>query len=480
MTFEPLSGRSENIPVFAIVGHPNEGKSSVVSTLSEDDSVRISPTPGETVVCRTYPVTIDGVEIIRFVDTPGFQVPKKTLAWFKTYSGPDADLVANFCSTFAHEPDYKDECELLSPIARGAGIIYVVDGSRPLRADDRAEMEILRMTGQPRMAVINSKDTATGFLEDWKNEFRKHFNTVRVFNAHTATYRERIGLLESLKAIDQDWQPMLEKVITAFKQDWQARNHATSRLMVKMIAHCITYKLIRNFAEETDVAGARQRVKTAYHRHILSSEKSLHQDIRKRFKHNIFNLGLPEDSLVHEGLFDKRTFQVLGLDPKQLAIAAGVAGGVVGSVLDVAAAGLTFGIFTALGGLAGAGSVLLSGDKMAKIKVKGIPLGGYRIQIGPMVNPQLMFVLIDRALIFYTHVINWAHGRQGISGNLSAGSDDAKPARKGHTAGWDDKARKIAFQFFTQIRQHPAEVDPVVEEAFQALICQTLDGISRA
>ena len=31
--------RPGNIPVFAIIGHPNEGKSSVLSTLAEDDSV---------------------------------------------------------------------------------------------------------------------------------------------------------------------------------------------------------------------------------------------------------------------------------------------------------------------------------------------------------------------------------------------------------------------------------------------------------
>ena len=35
----------KRIPEFAIVGHPNEGKSSVVSTLAEDDSVRVTPTP---------------------------------------------------------------------------------------------------------------------------------------------------------------------------------------------------------------------------------------------------------------------------------------------------------------------------------------------------------------------------------------------------------------------------------------------------
>lgn len=32
---------------FAVVGHPNEGKSSVVSTLTEDDTVRITPCRGK-------------------------------------------------------------------------------------------------------------------------------------------------------------------------------------------------------------------------------------------------------------------------------------------------------------------------------------------------------------------------------------------------------------------------------------------------
>ncbi len=56
------------IPAFAILGHPNEGKSSVVATLAEDDSVRISPVPGETKKCRVYPVFVDADEIIRFID----------------------------------------------------------------------------------------------------------------------------------------------------------------------------------------------------------------------------------------------------------------------------------------------------------------------------------------------------------------------------------------------------------------------------
>ena len=67
-----------NSPVFAVIGHPNEGKSSVVATLAENDRIRISPVPGETTVSTAYPVLLDGQPVITFVDTPGFQNPLQT------------------------------------------------------------------------------------------------------------------------------------------------------------------------------------------------------------------------------------------------------------------------------------------------------------------------------------------------------------------------------------------------------------------
>ena len=145
----------QTIPEFAIIGHPNEGKSSVLSTLAEDDSVRVSPIPGETVLCQPFPVRIDGREIIRFIDTPGFQNPRQTLQWLQEYQGPEDRLLTAFIEAHRDDPAFRDDCELLRPVAAGAGVIFVVDGSRPLRHVDRAEMEILRLTGAPRMAVIN-------------------------------------------------------------------------------------------------------------------------------------------------------------------------------------------------------------------------------------------------------------------------------------------------------------------------------------
>ena len=60
---------SEATPTFAIVGEVNHGKSSVVSTLSENDQVRISAMPGETVQCQRFELR----DLFVFYDTPGFQ-----------------------------------------------------------------------------------------------------------------------------------------------------------------------------------------------------------------------------------------------------------------------------------------------------------------------------------------------------------------------------------------------------------------------
>ena len=57
-----MSGERETStsPILAVVGHPNKGKSSLVATLAEDDSVAISATPGTTLRARSYPLRVDG------------------------------------------------------------------------------------------------------------------------------------------------------------------------------------------------------------------------------------------------------------------------------------------------------------------------------------------------------------------------------------------------------------------------------------
>lgn len=464
--------KSELVPEFAIIGHPNEGKSSVVSTLSEDDSVRISPTPGETVECRSFPVKIDEKEIIRFIDTPGFQSPRKALKWMKSCPESCKDLMSAFLNAHMNNPLFRDECRLLAPVANGAGIIFVIDGSRPIRKNDLAEMEILRLTARPRMAIINLKDTNQEYLDEWKNELRKNFNSIRMFNAHNATYAERIELLQSLKSIDQDWQPALKQVIYAFEEDWNRRNIKSASHIGDLLREAISHKITINFNNKENSKDISKKLLEKYQNEIEKIEAGFHKKIRSIFKHNIFDYELPPQSLLNEDLFADETWQLLGLTKKQLTTTAAVGGGIAGALIDVAAHGISMGVFALIGGAVGAGSVILGGEKIAETRIKGMKIGGYQISMGPVKNIQLFFVLLDRALIYYSHVINWAHGCR----NYKPLNNQSQ--KTGFSTEFDHGLRTKSSSFFQAIRSGDEESIKREENKFREEIKEMLGSIS--
>jgi len=468
---------SSDIPEFAVLGHPNEGKSAVVSTLTEDDQVRVSPVPGETTVCRTYTVTIDGKEIIRFVDTPGFQVPRQTLAWFKACHGDPHRILDEFIAAHESDPFYADEVELFRPVARGAGIIYVVNGSRPVRADDLAEMEILRLTGRPRMAVINSKDVENDYTRDWRREFGKHFNSIRIFNANTANFHDRIRMLESLKSIDQEWEPVLARVIQAFQAEWEKRNRLASAYITHAIEKSIRFFVSRGLTGNDDPVLVQEELAEAYRKQVRDIETSMFHHIRALFRHRLYEVSLPEYSVLQHDLFSRKTWELLGLTRTQLAAAGAVLGGTMGAVADTAAHGLSFGMFTAIGGLLGAGSAVLGGRRMADKSPAGIRLGGDRIQVGPNENPQFLYILLDRALIYYAHIINRPHGRREKR-NITDISDDTVK-KQGITTALTPARRRVCARYFKAVKGRRRIKDKKAVLSFAALVQSLLEELSQ-
>jgi hypothetical protein len=211
-----------------------------------------------------------------------------------------------------------------------------------------------------------------------------------------------------------------------------------------------------------------------FQKHLTKAEARCHQRIKHLFKHNIFKYSLPDQSILHEDLFDKSTWHVLGLNPKQLATAAAVTGGSIGAAVDLAAAGLTFGIFTAIGSALAAGYVLWDGERFAKTRVKGIGLGGYQVQMGPVDNVQLLYILLDRALIYYSHVINWAHALR----DTPQQNQDEQESKTGFTTTWSKEARSQCNAYFAALRQG-TEIQET-EHVFQKMLENELNRISES
>ncbi|WP_221801330.1 GTPase/DUF3482 domain-containing protein [Oceanobacter mangrovi] len=406
-----------NHPLIAVIGHPNEGKSSVLSTLTEDDSVVVNDYPGETTHCQYFPVEINGEVVLELVDTPGFQNPQRILEWMRATGKTDDALLQAFLQQFSSQPEYHHDCELMQPLAQGAALIFVVDCSRPLLAVDEAEMEILRLINKPRMAVINFKDQDRDYLPQWEQAFRRHFNVIREFNAHQARFPERLALLETLKAIQQSWEPMIDRAITAFEWNWQNRREQVAELIVDYLSWALPLTVEQAVGRDGDKASAEKDAAKQgleqYQRLISEREIKLFEGIRKLYLHNLFDLRLAQHSVLKEDLFSESTWQVLGLTQTQMVLAAAGMGAGVGVTLEAAFGGLSAGLFATAGAIIGGGSVWFLGDELAKIRIKKLPLGGSKVIVGPSKNPQFPVVLLDRAILYYREIANHAHGNRG-------------------------------------------------------------------
>ena len=460
------------LPEIAIIGHPNEGKSSVLSTLAEDDSVRISPYPGETTVCRSFPVTIDNRELIRFVDTPGFQNPAQVLAELKTLEGSSEERLQKLLEYCGSQEELSEDYELLKPLSRGAALIYVVNGARPVRTVDRDEMEIIRLIGKPRMAVINNKDEEQRYLPQWKDELAIRFNSIRLFNAHRATYGERIGLLEALGSIDQDWQQVMSEVVATIKSDWDNRTTNTAQIIISLLSECLALKISSQFNRAKDEEKIRTELADVYTKKISKLEKAAHGEIRAQFHHNLYDYRLPPYSVLHEEIFSEKSWQFLGMSKRQFLVLGGIGGGAVGAGVDVAALGHGLGLFTALGTIGGALGALGTRKRLDyESSLLGMRISGPQITIGPAGSIALLFVLVNRALHFYKHMANWSHGRRDYEEPQYAIEDTAAA---NYTRDWSTAELKIAHDFFKSVDKPESDKHQIAAGKLERVLTESL------
>jgi hypothetical protein len=390
-------------PRFAIVGHPNKGKSSIVATLAEDDAVAISPHPGTTTTARSYPMRLDGEVLYELVDTPGFQRARETLAWLEAHerdAGSRGAVVAEFLAAHASDPRFHDERELLAPIVAGAGILYVVDGSRPYGRQYEAEMEILRWTGRPRMALINTI-SAGDHIDQWRAALGQYFSIVRVFDAVRASFAQRIELLRSFSAIDESWAAPLNHAADALVADRERRAARTAAEIADLLVTALTAVVTVPLAERTPEleAKAQAQAREQLRERVRKREAMARRAVQEIYHHAGLEARESTAAFLVDDVFSAQSFNVFGLSTTQLALTGAASGAVVGSAVDVALGGASLLLGAGIGAALGAAGTLAGAGSLAKVRVLGLALGGYELTVGPITDPNLPWVLLGRALL---------------------------------------------------------------------------------
>ena len=491
---------SAEVPKFAVVGQVNEGKSSVLATLMEQadqSKIRISETPGETARCQSLALEIKGQKVLEFIDTPGFQRARQALAWMKEHhkksgdTSPRGDSVQAFVETFRGSRNFEDEVRLLDPILEGAGIVYVVDGSKPVRPHHLAEMEILRWTGRPRMAILNNKSKGQGDVaSDWKKHLGESFNLTRGFNAHRARFSERIRLLQHLLEIEEGHQDSIKKVIHYLEQEWIQRRNDAADVIMGLLEKSLCEQACRNVrGERIKRRGERERMveelSEQYRQAIRKIENRQHRRLLKIFRHQEMTQVDGQSVDAMGDLFAKEVWQVLGLNRKQLVMTGVVSGAAVGLMGDLAIGGLSGGIPTLIGGAIGGGFALWKGQALAEIAVSNplspsgkTKLGGLRLCAGPPKNPNFPWVLLDRALFYYEHLITRAHGRRDdFVIDLSELEREGGKGHRGFSSQFSSHRRKVLAKWLGGLKPDKASSAAEGENPAWQELCLILEEV---
>ena len=402
-------------PVFAIVGHPNKGKSSIVATLARDQTVAISPVPGTTVDNREYPMRIDDETLYVLVDTPGCQRARAALEWMQQQSASAVnrpDIVRKFVDQHRNDARFGAECRLLTPILEGAGILYVVDGSRPFGEEYEAEMEILRWTGQPSLALINQIGSSD-FSADWQKALGQYFRIVRVFNAMTADFDKRIRLLLAFGQISDQWRAPLERTVRILEAEQAQRRRLSARIIAETVSAMMVHTAQRRLLGEQSQQRALAALRSQYQQELAAMEQHCRTEVEHIYDYKQLERHEPVMELLDQDLFAKQTWSLFGLSRQQLIATGSLGGAAAGGAIDLAVAGHSLFLGAGIGALIGGVSTWIGADQIAQTKVMGLPLGGEALTVGPMRNINFPYVVLNRALLHHKTIEDRTHAYRG-------------------------------------------------------------------
>lgn len=407
----------ESYPSFVLVGHPNKGKSSIVSTLAYDDSVEISPTPGETKKTKYHPLKVGDKILYKIYDTPGFENAKRAMHWLEkneTTSKEHPKTLKKFVEENKNNSNFKEEIELLNPIVNGGAIIYVVDGSLPYKEEYEAEMKILSWSGNPSMALINRIGSGD-YVDDWKNALNQHFKIIREFNPMSASLEEKLKLLDAFSAMNQEWESSIDYAKEALVHKNEIVFYSTAKAIEsnvrKSISHTLTSSLIKDEISDKD----KLNYEGQYKKNLIEFEKASQKKVQELWSHYRLDSSMEEIKFSDElfcgdfskdGLTKKSFIMVSTVASASLAGATGFAFSAPSSVLDLGVTTfLSTTLSTAGGAAVGFTTSTLGYNKFINSSTLGKLFSKKRFKVGPMQNHNFIFILSARA-IFHARAVS--------------------------------------------------------------------------
>ena len=351
----------------AVVGHTNTGKTSLLRTLTRDETFgEVSDRPATTRHVEGATLLVRGQPAVELYDTPGLEDSIGLLELLERHragvtgrlDGIDqirtflasSDATSGASGRAGGGGRFQQEAKALRQVLASDIALYVIDARDRVLGKHRDELEILARCAKPVVPVLNFVASSEAQISLWREHLsRANLHAVAEFDTVVLDDQTERRLLEKMRSLLDHHHATLNALIEE-RERLRAGLVTTSCLMIAdliidVAAHQVSVPAQDRLQVQQAMESLRQRIREREQR-CVDQLLQLH-----RFsKQDLAATDLP----MHDGRWGVDLFSPAAM--KQFGVRTGsaaAAGAVAGLTIDAMVGGLTLGAATALGAAIG-------------------------------------------------------------------------------------------------------------------------------
>jgi predicted GTPase len=390
---------------FSIIGKPNNGKSTIISTLTFDDRIEIADEIGTTKKSTKYSYRYNEQEVCTYFDTPGFEDAENIYLYIKKQKElvPSINqILENFIKEYSDDYSTAKDREILKAIVQSDFLVFVINISDRFNINVIGyELEIFKELKKRTVILFNQVNKNKDYSSEWKNELKK-YDLVNIHKIDPLNTKRSniIHILESLYSVDSDIydKQQLDNVIMAYRKHYNQNLDRSSELISKYLREVLQIE-IKTTRKDFDLGKGYELIK----KEINKKEK----DIQKKLAHlwGYYEVKVEDKRENYDNAINKK----ISLSKKEKAVAAAIIGAsIVGTTTGILSGGL--------GAPAGAGIGLVGGALLGyfsdgKLYESSLFKKDVKITVSKK-DIDLSIILITRILEFIKTIISHGHANR--------------------------------------------------------------------
>ena len=362
--------------VVAVVGPTNEGKTSILRTLTSDPNFGlVNAYNGTTARAEIQKIFFKGIaELLQLVDTPGFQTSGEIYELLMEDPQVSAKMGAFNLDDIMrvapqYEEDFRHDLRAWREVARADVVVFVVNVvENPKQTLLKHTLALLKNVGKPVIVAYNTPKTepsspllASGSVVDYRAEWDEtlranNFFLVQEYDAHVRSFLNELELFEKLAALARE--PLTQRVLRLEMRERRARElrrlERSREIVAELVVDVAAYREVKTNVGQNEWETELARVEETLEQNAVRREHRAQVELLETWG---FNVGVLDREMLDVEDESAQRDRLFGSGAKSRAKVGGgvgaTVGAVVGGAIDACVGGLSFGTGAVIGGFLG-------------------------------------------------------------------------------------------------------------------------------